>query len=52
MIYFNNDTKRDVIARTLPLLRIGGYLLIGHSEALGDLTKAVKLVSPSIYRKL
>jgi len=51
MIYFNNDTKREVVARALALLRTGGYLLIGHSEALGDLTAAVKLVAPSIYRK-
>jgi chemotaxis protein methyltransferase CheR len=51
MIYFNNDTKREVIARALSLLKPGGYFLIGHSETLGDLTTAVKLVAPSIYRK-
>jgi chemotaxis protein methyltransferase CheR len=51
MIYFNNDTKREVVARVLSLLKLGGYLLIGHSEALGDLTTVVKLVAPSIYRK-
>ncbi|MGA2366155.1 MAG: protein-glutamate O-methyltransferase CheR [Steroidobacteraceae bacterium] len=51
MIYFNNDTKRQVVARALSLLKAGGYLLIGHSETLSDLTTAVKLVAPSIYRK-
>jgi chemotaxis protein methyltransferase CheR len=51
MIYFNNDTKREVIARALSLLKLGGYLLIGHSETLGDLTTGVKRVAPSIYRK-
>jgi len=51
MIYFNNDTKREVVIRALSLLKLGGYLLIGHSESLGDLTTAVKLVAPSIYRK-
>jgi chemotaxis protein methyltransferase CheR len=51
MIYFNNDTKRQVVARALLLLKPGGYFLIGHSETLSDLTLAVKLVAPSIYRK-
>ena len=51
MIYFNNDTKRKVVERALSLLNPGGYFLIGHSETLGDLTTAVKLVAPSIYRK-
>jgi chemotaxis protein methyltransferase CheR len=51
MIYFNNDTKRKVVARVLSLLNPGGYLLIGHSETLSDLTTSVKLMAPSIYRK-
>jgi chemotaxis protein methyltransferase CheR len=51
MIYFNNDTKRQVIARVLSLLKPGGYFLIGHSETLGNLTTVVKQVAPSIYRK-
>jgi chemotaxis protein methyltransferase CheR len=51
MIYFNNDTKRRVVARVLSLLKPGGYFLIGHSETLGGLTTAVKQVAPSIYRK-
>jgi chemotaxis protein methyltransferase CheR len=51
MIYFNNDTKRQVVARVISLLKPGGYFLIGHSEMLGDLTTAVMQVAPSIYRK-
>jgi chemotaxis protein methyltransferase CheR len=51
MIYFNNDTKRKVVARVLSLLNPGGYLLIGHSETLSDLTTSVKQLAPSIYRK-
>jgi chemotaxis protein methyltransferase CheR len=52
MIYFNNDTKRQVVARVLSLLKPNGYFLIGHSETLGDVTTAVKQMAPSIYRKL
>jgi chemotaxis protein methyltransferase CheR len=51
MIYFNNDTKRQVLARVFSLLKPSGYLLIGQAETLSELTMAVKLVAPSIYRK-
>ena len=52
MIYFNGDTKRQVVGRVLSLLKPGGYLCIGHSESLTDITTAVQAVAPSIYRKL
>lgn len=51
MIYFNNDTKRQVVARVLSLLRPGGYFCIGHSESLNEITDALDPVAPSIYRK-
>lgn len=51
MIYFDNDTKREVVHRMLPLLRPGGHLLIGHSESLNGVTDAYRIVVPSIYRK-
>jgi chemotaxis protein methyltransferase CheR len=51
MIYFDQDTKQKVVSRLLPLLRPGGYFLIGHSESLNGVTDAVKPVAPAIYRK-
>jgi chemotaxis protein methyltransferase CheR len=51
MIYFNGDTKRQVVARVLSLLRPGGSFFIGHSESLHQITQAVVQVSPSVYRK-
>jgi chemotaxis protein methyltransferase CheR len=51
MIYFNGDTKRQVVARVLSLLKPGGYFFIGHSESLNDISDAVQPVAPSIYRK-
>jgi chemotaxis protein methyltransferase CheR len=51
MIYFNGETKRQVVARVLSLLKPGGYLLIGHAETLGELTAVLNLLAPSIYRK-
>jgi chemotaxis protein methyltransferase CheR len=51
MIYFNGDTKRQVVARVLSLLKPGGIFCIGHSESLHDITQAVVQVSPAVYRK-
>ncbi len=51
MIYFDMRTKRDVVARILPLLRGGGYLIVGHSESLNGVNEALKVVQPSIYRR-
>jgi chemotaxis protein methyltransferase CheR len=51
MIYFNEDTKRQVVARLLSLLKPGGYFLIGHSESLHGISDAVRPLAPSIYRK-
>lgn len=51
MIYFNNDTRRNVVARVLAHLKPGGYFCIGHSESLNDVTRDVEQVAPSVYRK-
>lgn len=51
MIYFNQETKRQVVARMLPLLRPGGHFIIGHSESLNGISDGLKPVMPSVYRK-
>ena len=51
MIYFDQETKQKVVARVCSRLKKGGYFLIGHSENLNGVSDALRLVSPSIYRK-
>ena len=51
MIYFNNDTKRQVVARVISTIKPGGYFCVGHSESLNDISTAVQMVAPSIYQK-
>jgi len=51
MIYFDQETKRQVVSRLLPLLRPGGHFLVGHSESLNGVTDALRLVVPAVYRK-
>jgi chemotaxis protein methyltransferase CheR len=51
MIYFSTETKREVVTRVLSALKPGGYFFIGHSESLNDVSQALTVVAPSIYRK-
>ena len=51
MIYFSNDTKRDVVRRVLSVLKPGGHFCIGHSESLNDISSDVQALAPSIYVK-
>jgi chemotaxis protein methyltransferase CheR len=50
MIYFNNDTKVEVIRRLAATLRPGGVLLTGRAETLSGLDTGLEQVSPSVYR--
>ena len=51
MIYFNKETKGQVLQRLVPKLKPGGYLLVSHAESLHGLHHGLQLVSPSIYQK-
>jgi chemotaxis protein methyltransferase CheR len=51
MIYFDQDTKRQVVSRLLSRLRPGGHFLVGHSETLNGINDEVRLVQPSVYLK-
>jgi chemotaxis protein methyltransferase CheR len=51
MIYFNDDTKRQVVQRVISTLKPGGHLCVGHSESLNGINDSVRMVAPSVYRK-
>lgn len=51
MIYFDQETKRQIVQRMLPLLKRGGHFLIGHSESLHGVVDTLHPLAPSIYRK-
>ena len=50
MIYFDAETKRQVIGRLVEQLAPGGHFIVGHSESLNGLTDRLKPVKPTIYR--
>jgi chemotaxis protein methyltransferase CheR len=51
MIYFNGETKRQVVMRVLGRMKPGAHLFIGHSESLQELGDMVRPIIPSVYRK-
>lgn len=51
MIYFDNDTRRDLVARFTSALYPGGYLYVGLAESLGRNAGTLRLVEPGIYRR-
>jgi len=51
MIYFNDETKREVVRRLLSALRSGGHFFIGHSESLHGIHDGLVTLAPSTYRK-
>lgn len=52
MIYFDNQTKDELIDRLYDMTEYGGYLFVGQSESLNRDTTRFKYVMPAVYRKL
>lgn len=51
MIYFQDDTKYQLIKRIYDCMEPGGYLFIGTTESLDRKKMQFQYVQPSIYRK-
>ena len=51
MIYFDNNTKEQLVNKFYNSLDYGGYLFIGHSESLNSNKSRFKYIAPAIYRK-
>ena len=51
LIYFDRKTKFDVIEKLKDSLVIGGYLILGLSEAINYRENGLTYVQPSVYRK-
>jgi len=51
MIYFDKPTQQRLVERFANLLAPRGYLYIGHSETLKDISNAFESVGNTIYRR-
>ena len=52
LIYFDNETKQKIIAKFRKMLGPQGYLFIGHSETLVNISEEFDLIGQTIYRPL
>lgn len=52
LIYFDNVTKQKIIAKFRKMLSPQGYLFIGHSETLINISEEFDLIGQTIYRPL
>lgn len=51
MIYFDNETRDQVVGKFYDIIEPGGYIFIGHSESLTHTKTAFKYIMPAVYRK-
>ena len=52
MIYFDSPTQLKLLDKMARLLKPGGYLFVGHSEALARHATQFELVGKTIYRRV
>ena len=52
IIYFDKETKRRLLDKFADVLVDGGYLFVGHSESLHQVTDRFQLIGNTVYRKL
>ena len=51
MIYFSEDTKRELVNKIYNVLEPGGYFIIGNTENIDKEATNLEFVRPSIFRK-
>lgn len=51
IIYFDKQTKMELIERLHSYLTPGGFLILGHSESLSGISEKYSLIGKTIYRK-
>ena len=52
IIYFDKETKTKLVNRYADNLKQGGYLFIGHSESLFNVSQRFELIGNTVYRKV
>jgi chemotaxis protein methyltransferase CheR len=52
VIYFDKPTQRRLFDRQAELLKPDGWLIVGHSESLLNVTDRLQLVGRTVYRRI
>ena len=51
MIYFDKDTKQQLLQKVYDVMEPGGYLFVGQTETIDRSSVPFQLIRPSIFRK-
>lgn len=51
MIYFDSQTKQELLKKFYENMEPGGYLFIGHAESISREQTRFKYIKPAVYRK-
>lgn len=51
MIYFDKDTKQELVQKIYDVMEPGGYLFIGRTETIDRTSVPLEMIQPSIFRK-
>ena len=52
MIYFDKETKKQLVQKVYDVLEPGGYLFIGRTETIERSDSGFELIQPSIFQKI
>lgn len=52
LIYFEEEMRKRIVENIVESLKEGGYFFISHTESLSELHPQLKIVQPSIYKKV
>lgn len=52
IIYFDQETKHNLINKLYNYIKPGGYLILGHSETLSGISNKFKLIGKTIYQRM
>ena len=51
MIYFDAESRQELLDRLVPMLAPGGFLFVGHAESLLGMRHPLEAFRPSVYRR-
>ena len=51
MIYFDNETRKQLIQKVYNVMEPGGYLFVGRTETLDRSQCPFDMIQPSVFRK-
>jgi chemotaxis protein methyltransferase CheR len=52
MIYFDAETRQELVRKFHRCTEPGGYLFIGHAESLGHSNDLYEIIKPAVYRRI